>query len=182
MNMKYRTDPCRRERSSITVSRRRPGMMRIGELAARTGLTAPTIRYYEQIGLLPGGPRPRRSHRMYTEDDVDRLDLLRRLRDLLGVSLDQLKEIAAAEETAAALPDPASDASFGCRAATADRRERCNRPTRYCISFARGRSTSGNSETSSPSAARGSDGPHHPRLIAVARPSRLVGAKVVPCP
>jgi DNA-binding transcriptional MerR regulator len=86
------------------VSRRRPGMLRIGELAARTGLTAPTIRYYEQIGLLPGGPRPRRSHRMYTEEDVDRLDLLRRLRDLLGLSLDQLKEIAAAEEAVAALP------------------------------------------------------------------------------
>ena len=86
------------------MSRRRPGTLRIGELAARTGLTAPTIRYYEQIGLLPGGPRPLRSHRIYTEADVERLDLLRRLRDLLGVSLDELQEIAAAEETAAALP------------------------------------------------------------------------------
>ncbi len=79
-------------------------MLRIGELAARTGLTAATIRYYEQIGLLPGGPRPRRSHRIYTEADVERLNLLRRLRDLLGVSLEQLQEIAAAEEAAAALP------------------------------------------------------------------------------
>ncbi len=86
------------------MSRRRPGTLRIGELAARTGLTAATIRYYEQIGLLPGGPRPRRSHRIYTEADVERLNLLRRLRDLLGVSLEQLQEIAAAEETAAALP------------------------------------------------------------------------------
>ena len=79
-------------------------MLRIGELAARTGLTAATIRYYEQIGLLPGGPRPRRSHRVYSEADVGRLNLLRRLRDLLGVSLEQLQEIAAAEEAAAALP------------------------------------------------------------------------------
>ncbi len=86
------------------MSRRRPGTLRIGELAARTGLTAPTIRYYEQIGLLPGGPRPRRSHRVYTEADVERLDLLRRLRDLLGVSLEELQELAAAEETSAALP------------------------------------------------------------------------------
>ena len=86
------------------MSRRRPGTLRIGELAARTGLTAPTVRYYEQIGLLPGGPRPPRSHRIYTEADVERLDLLRRLRDLLGVSLDDLQEIAAAEEVAAALP------------------------------------------------------------------------------
>jgi len=86
------------------VSRRRPGSLRIGELAARAGLTTPTIRYYEQIGLLPGGRRPPRSHRTYTEADVARLELLRRLRDALGLSLDDLKEIAAAEETAAALP------------------------------------------------------------------------------
>jgi len=86
------------------MSRRRPGTLRIGELAARTRLTAPTIRYYEQIGLLPGGSRPRRSHRIYTEADVERLELLRRLRDLLGVSLEELQEIAAAEETYAALP------------------------------------------------------------------------------
>ncbi len=87
------------------MSRRRPGTLRIGELAAQTGLTAPTIRYYEQIGLLPGGPRPARSHRTYTEADVERLDLLRRLRDLLGVSLEELKTIAAAEETAATLEE-----------------------------------------------------------------------------
>ena len=93
------------------MSRRRPGTLRIGELAARTGLTAPTIRYYEQIGLLPGGVRASRSHRIYTKEDVERLDLLRRLRDLLGVSLDQLKKIAAAEETAAALPTRIKDAA-----------------------------------------------------------------------
>ena len=87
------------------MSRRRPGTLRIGELASRTGLTAPTIRYYEQIGLLPGGPRLRRSHRIYTEVDVERLDLLRRLRDLLGVSLEELQEIAAAEDATAALPE-----------------------------------------------------------------------------
>ena len=87
------------------MSRRRPGTLRIGELASRTGLTAPTIRYYEQIGLLPGGPRLRRSHRIYTESDVERLDLLRRLRDLLGVSLEELQEVAAAEETSAALAE-----------------------------------------------------------------------------
>lgn len=85
------------------MSRRRPGQLRIGELAKQTGLTAPTIRYYEQIGLLPGGARPPRSHRTYTETDVERLNLLRRLRDLLRVSLEELKDIVAAEETAAAL-------------------------------------------------------------------------------
>jgi MerR family transcriptional regulator, repressor of the yfmOP operon len=92
------------------MSRRRPGTLRIGELASRTALTAPTIRYYEQIGLLPGGTRPRRSHRIYTEADVERLDLLRRLRDFLGVSLDELQSIAAAEERTLALPRQLADA------------------------------------------------------------------------
>jgi DNA-binding transcriptional MerR regulator len=98
------------------MSRRRPGTLRIGELAAQTGLTPATIRYYEQIGLLPGGVRPHRSHRIYTEADVDRLDHLRRLRDLLGVSLEELQEMAAAEETAAALP-----ARIGNTTSAADR-------------------------------------------------------------
>ena len=117
------------------MSRRRPGTLRIGELAARTGLTAPTIRYYEQIGLLPGGVRPSRSHRIYTEEDVDRLDLLRRLRDLLGVSLDELKKIAAAEETAAALPARIRERAFSSRqtpprrrGAPASRRRAAPRP------------------------------------------------------
>jgi len=92
------------------VSRRRPGTLRIGELASQPGLAPPTIRYSERIGLLPGGPRPPRSHRIYTEADVERLDLLLRLRDLLGVSLEELKTIAVAEETAAALPARLEDA------------------------------------------------------------------------
>ena len=86
------------------MSRRRPGTLRIGELASRTGLTAPTIRYYEQIGLLPGVSRPRGSHRLYDEADVERLILIRLLRDLLGVPLEELQEIAAAEELGTVLP------------------------------------------------------------------------------
>jgi DNA-binding transcriptional MerR regulator len=71
--------------------------LRIGEVAAQTGLTARTIRYYEQIGLLPGGAeRPRGRHRHYDADDVDRLRLIAGLRDLLGLSLDQLRELVAA--------------------------------------------------------------------------------------
>jgi len=70
--------------------------LRIGELAARTGLTPRTIRYYEDIGLLPAGPgRAKGKHRHYDGDDVERLALIARLRDLLGLSLEQLHYLVA---------------------------------------------------------------------------------------
>ena len=78
--------------------------LRIGELAELTGTTPRTIRYYEEIGLLPvaAGRQPG-AHRTYAEADVERLTELLRLRELLGVSLEELKELIEAEETRAAL-------------------------------------------------------------------------------
>ena len=73
-------------------------MIRIGELAERTGVTPRTIRYYEEIGLLTGAERPRGSHRLYADTDVERVNELKRLRDLLNLSLDELKQILEAEE------------------------------------------------------------------------------------
>ena len=78
--------------------------LRIGEVADRTGTTPRTIRYYEEIGLLPAAPgREPGSHRIYGEDDVERLQELLSLKDLLGISLDELRELAAAESARAAL-------------------------------------------------------------------------------
>ena len=51
--------------------------MRIGELAQRTGATTKTIRYYEEIGLLPAPDRAANGYRDYPEDAVDRLDFIR---------------------------------------------------------------------------------------------------------
>jgi DNA-binding transcriptional MerR regulator len=78
-------------------------MIRIGELAERTGVTPRTIRYYEEIGLLPGGDRRKGSHRLYEDADVDRVSELTRLRDLLNLSLDELRRLVEAEEARAAL-------------------------------------------------------------------------------
>jgi len=77
--------------------------MRIGEIADRVGVTPRTIRYYEELGLLGGGLREKGSHRLYTDGDVERLQELVRLRDLLGLSLDELVELGEAEEERAAL-------------------------------------------------------------------------------
>jgi MerR family transcriptional regulator, repressor of the yfmOP operon len=79
-------------------------MMRIGEVAERTGLTPRTIRYYEEIGLL-AEPATRRkgAHRAYDDGDVERLSELTRLRDLLNISLEELKQLVEAEEARAAI-------------------------------------------------------------------------------
>ena len=72
--------------------------LRIGQVAERTGTTPRTIRYYEEIGLLPRAPgREPGSHRLYEEYDVEQLQELLSLKDLLGVSLDELRELHAAE-------------------------------------------------------------------------------------
>jgi DNA-binding transcriptional MerR regulator len=85
---------------SATVT---PGL-RIGELAKRVGTTPRTIRYYEEIGILPSeGDRQSGRHRLYDERDVQRLSDALRLKELLGVSLDELRELLEAEETRAAL-------------------------------------------------------------------------------
>jgi MerR family transcriptional regulator, repressor of the yfmOP operon len=78
--------------------------LRIGDVARLVGTTPRTIRYYEEIGLLPPSPaRPSGQHRLYTEDEVERLREVMRLKDLLGVSLEQLKTLLAAEDARAAV-------------------------------------------------------------------------------
>jgi len=88
------------------VSAVRERSLRIGEVAEQAGVTPRTIRYYEELGLLPGGgERSKGAHRQYTQADVDRLRELIRLRDLLGLSLEELVALADAEEARAALRD-----------------------------------------------------------------------------
>ena len=77
--------------------------LRIGELARLAGTTPRTVRYYEEIGLLaPAEERGAGEHRTYGEDDLARLRELLRLKSLLGLSLDQLREVMAGEDARAA--------------------------------------------------------------------------------
>jgi len=75
--------------------------LRIGELAERSGVTPRTIRYYEELGLLPRSEREQGKHRVYTEADAERICELTRLRDLLGLSLDELRSMITAEDVRA---------------------------------------------------------------------------------
>ena len=68
------------------------GRYRIGELAARIGLTERTIRYYEERGLLDSVKRLEGGQRVYTDDDVRRLKFIQRLK-VLGLSLQEMHEL-----------------------------------------------------------------------------------------
>ena len=92
--------------NSSAANLRRPpadGYFRIEQVAARTGLTKRTLRYYEEIGLLPPPTRTEGGYRLYSATDISHLDLIKRLRDLLGFSLAEIRELADAEEERLAL-------------------------------------------------------------------------------
>lgn len=66
----------------------------IGKLASATGTKVETIRYYEQIGLLPAPARSAGNYRTYEGEHLRRLSFIRRARDL-GFSIDQVRELMA---------------------------------------------------------------------------------------
>jgi DNA-binding transcriptional MerR regulator len=66
----------------------------IGEAALRTGVKVPTIRYYEQIGLLPAPPRTEGNRRLYGPDELRRLSFIRHAREL-GFELEDIRELLA---------------------------------------------------------------------------------------
>jgi MerR family transcriptional regulator, repressor of the yfmOP operon len=78
--------------------------LRIGEVAELLGTTTRTIRYYEEIGLLPDThDREQGKHRCYTDGDVERVREIMRLRDLLGLTLDEVSALLQAEDARAQL-------------------------------------------------------------------------------
>src|SRR5437762_6320229 len=70
-----------------------PAHLTTGALAALTQCTVPTIRYYEQIGLLPPPARAENGRRHYREGDVKRLMFVRRCRDF-GFPIEQVRALA----------------------------------------------------------------------------------------
>lgn len=66
--------------------------MHIGELAERTGLSLRTIRHYDDVGLLPATARTDGGFRVYSEDDFERLMVIKQMKPL-GFSLEEMAEI-----------------------------------------------------------------------------------------
>jgi len=74
------------------------GALQIGEVAQRTGVTQRTLRFYEEKGLLRPPSRMDGGFRLYSEEDVKRVEHIRRLQDLLGISLAEIKEMVDADQ------------------------------------------------------------------------------------
>lgn len=68
-------------------------MLTIGKLAKAAGVSTPTIRYYEEIGLLPPADRSESGQRIYGSDDLERLTFIRRCRDF-GFGIEQVRLLA----------------------------------------------------------------------------------------
>jgi MerR family transcriptional regulator, repressor of the yfmOP operon len=68
-------------------------LLRIQEVAADTGLTARSIRYYEEVGLLEPAARSEGDYRLYDADDLERLRFIKGLRDDAGFSLAEIGQI-----------------------------------------------------------------------------------------
>jgi DNA-binding transcriptional MerR regulator len=73
-------------------------LIQIGEVAERTGVTQRTLRFYEEKGLLKPPSRLEGGFRLYSEDDVERVERIKRMQSLLGLSLADIKEMVDAEE------------------------------------------------------------------------------------
>ena len=71
---------------------------RIEQVADRLQTTKRTLRYYEEIGLLPPSSRTEGGYRLYSEDDIARLERIQRLKDLLGFSLAEIRELLQADD------------------------------------------------------------------------------------
>lgn len=70
----------------------------IGEVADRTGVTQRTLRFYEEKGLLNMPLRMDGGFRLYTEADIKRVEQIKQLQNLLGLSLAEIKEMVESQE------------------------------------------------------------------------------------
>lgn len=81
------------------------GELRIGEAAARVGVSSRTLRYYEELGLLTPSGRTPGGARRYTDDDIARLEHIRELQELMGFNLEEILAVVRIEDRLARLRD-----------------------------------------------------------------------------
>ena len=74
------------------TDRPEPATMHIGAVAARTGLSLRTLRHYDEVGLVRPSGRSDGGFRLYTQQDVDRLLVVRRMKPL-GFTLEEMADL-----------------------------------------------------------------------------------------
>jgi DNA-binding transcriptional MerR regulator len=79
------------------------GFLQIGEVAERAGLSLRTVRYYEEQGLVTPAKRSEGGFRLYTEEQVERLLLVKQMKPL-DFTVEQMRELLAARDALAADP------------------------------------------------------------------------------
>ncbi|OZE24558.1 MerR family transcriptional regulator [Rhodococcus sp. 05-2255-1e] len=110
--------------------------MQIGEVARRAELSVRTVRHYEDVGLLMPSARTTGGFRLYTESDVDRLLVIRRMKPL-GFTLSEMKELLDSldvlDDRGASTTQRAAAAEFveQCHAKVEDSVRRARRHLRY---------------------------------------------------
>lgn len=82
--------------------------MQIGEVAERTGLSLRTIRYYEEVGLIVPSARSQGGFRLYTEPDIERLNVVKRMKPL-GFQLEEMRDLLTILDGLATSEDPDRD-------------------------------------------------------------------------
>lgn len=84
--------------STAAAAEARIARYQIGEVADRTGVTQRTLRFYEEKGLLRPPERMDGGFRLYSDEDVERIEYIRRLQQYLGFTLAEIKEMVEAED------------------------------------------------------------------------------------
>jgi len=110
--------------------------MRIGEVSDRTELSLRTLRHYDEIGLVTPSARTDGGFRLYTDGDVARILLIRRMKPL-GYSLDEMRELLDVVDALAQTPDDASLRTrlSAIRTEAAQRREKLTRQVAMADEF-----------------------------------------------
>ena len=115
--MTHQADPAATD-SPATAEHRAGPFLHIGEVAARTDLSLRSLRHWGEVGLLHPSGRTEGGFRLYTEDDVEKILVIRRMKPL-GFTLDEMKSVMSDIETLRD-PDPAPADTEAARARLGD--------------------------------------------------------------
>ncbi|MFL0578834.1 MerR family transcriptional regulator [Dietzia sp. 179-F 9C3 NHS] len=108
--------------------------MKIGEVAERTELSIRSLRHYDELGLASPSAHSPGGFRLYTEADVERILLIRRMKPL-GFPLERMRDFCAALDARASAPEAATATIAEIRGETAERLARLRKHLAYAEEF-----------------------------------------------